>query len=162
MDLRVLQSYLYRMLLLAVVPACVPVEDNSESASVSECGYDEIFGTWKKVDGYTDGSRTEERLEYDFQLLVIERGRRMCEAEIVNKGQNQTSNFKADYTHQVGDQRLEIDYTYSTINAVRAGDRSAANYRMGCSDRRPTMRLEYDSGLIERYELWSVGGSACD
>lgn len=157
------QSYFCALLMMAVLPACLPVENNEEGATASsECGYDEIFGTWKKIDGYTDGDRSENRLEYDFQLLVVERGNRMCEAEVVNKAQNQTSNFKADYTHDIANRRLDISYTYSTINALRAGDRSAADYRMGCRGQKPSMTLEYDSGLVEIYEIWAVSGSACD
>lgn len=159
-----LQSYFCVLAILVILPACLPVEENSQEggASSSECGYDEIFGTWKKTEGYSDGDRSPNRLEYDFQLLVVERGKRMCEAEVVNKAQNQTSNFKADYTHQISERRLEIEYTYSTIDAVRVGDRSSAEYRLGCRGLKPTLTLEYGSGLIEQYEIWAVDGSACD
>ena len=145
---------------MSLLVGCQPV--GTEGSGAGTCSYDRVFGTWKKVDGYSP-SRSDETLEYDFHVLIVEPSvSRICEADIVNYG-NVGTFFKADYSHDIDNKELELTYTLAPQGTQFSnGDSQRVSYTTGCSGSTPTLALSWGDGSRVRYELQASSGSSCD
>ncbi len=139
---------------------CLPVTGSGSATSDAEAatclGTPQIFGKWKKLTGYNGVQPSNAQLEYDFHIMVVERGDKMCEALVVNKAQQYSPRYRADYIHSISEKSLNI--TYKEVRSDSGiGDETtvSAKYTFGCSNNKRAMTLEYSDGFVETYEIWS-------
>lgn len=128
---------------------CLP-ESGGDSINVRE-----IYGTWKMVTGYTDGVRSEEELQNDFDVLVVQTGGALCRVSYVSQSPIETA-FTGIYSQDVNANRLEI----TLIAPISVEVSATYSFAGGCSN--PTMTLRYNNGAVEKYQFRSKDvGDGC-
>ena len=108
---------------------------------------DEIFGQWKKVDGYIDSrDLSSTNLALNYSVLIIEKGttNSMCQVEVKDGAaqaliSNSVDSYVATKSHDVMNKVLNISYTFGA-NGARS---DVVNYAFGGDCSAPAMTFSY-------------------
>ncbi|HVJ65246.1 MAG TPA: hypothetical protein VM901_08325 [Bdellovibrionota bacterium] len=137
-------------LALTFLASCIPTTSTGALTCQTEGGdtvnVREIYGTWKLIRGYTDGSRTEEELEHNYDVLVVQTGGGLCRVGYESQSPMETV-MKGVYSHDVTGKTLDISLSIPYDFDVSA----RYSFSGGCSD--PTMTLSYTNGAVETYRF---------
>jgi len=159
--------FAYGLMAVMLNSCFAPTSDTAGAVGSCAAANVTIFGLWKQVRGYPSDweyggvNPSKEELQYDFQVLIFERGTagsaglgQMCIIKVNNQGVNTNPNVSASarggYTHRVTTKELEIDYTYPA-NAV---DKNLTYTLTGCGSR-PRLTLKDSAGREVVYEVYS-------
>jgi hypothetical protein len=147
-----------------VMASCNPFGEDSAGAglcSTTGINTHRFAGSWKKVYGYAT-PRTDEELETNFDLMLIEPGDRMCEAEVINSAQT-NANYRALFAIDVNDRTISVQYDENNAPAPDATP-TVVRYSFSDSCDETKLILRYPNGTFEKYEIFgtSVPIGSCD
>ncbi len=146
-------------LLMILMASCIPMTSSNALVCQTESGASsnvrEIYGTWKMVRGYVDGNRTEEELEHDYDVLVVQTGGGICRIGYVAQSPIETV-MLGTYDHNVSTKQLGIVLSVPDEVEVTA----KYSFSGSCAD--PRMTLRYNNGAVETYKFRSKSvGDGC-
>ncbi len=151
------------MILAVGLGSCTPFGEESSSGVCSTDGTNthQFAGAWKKIDGYPT-NRTAAELENSFDLLMIERGDRLCEAEILNLVP-QGANYRALFTVDVNKRVASVQYDEDNRLAPDAVP-TEIRYSFSGSCDQTNLLLRYPNGSFEKYRIYgtNVAVGSCD
>ena len=106
-----------------------------------------IFGTWKKISGYSS-PRSETRLQNDYDVLIVMRTGGTCRVEFENAAQTTITKEFYNFTHDVDLKSLEL----SSIDGEEGG---SIKYRFSGSCGDTKMTWTWSNGGVEIFQYRS-------
>jgi hypothetical protein len=116
----------------------------------------QIYGQWKKIEGYIDGRDDAELRDHDYNILIVEKGGAMCQVTVEAQGvkaiaeTGDKENYVGTYKQDVLAKTLAINYTKGADGA--SNDSVSFSFSSDC--KRPTMTLTYENNAVLDTEVY--------